>query len=74
MIINEKMDEKCFGLCDFFPTLNNWTPITANINCSKHVTSTIFPIVFTATITHCTTCYVTFNKDFLYAFEIIRKK
>lgn len=41
------------------PTLNNWTPITANINCRRHVTRTIFPIVLTATITHCTTCYKT---------------
>lgn len=38
------------------PTLNNCTPMTANINCSRHVTRTIFPMVFTATITHWTTC------------------
>lgn len=38
------------------PTLNNWTPMTANINWRRHVTKTIFPIVFTATITHWTTC------------------
>lgn len=46
-----------FCLYFFLPTLNNCTPITANINCRRHVTSTIFPIVFTATMTHCTTCY-----------------
>lgn len=38
------------------PTLNNCTPMTANMNCSRHVTRTIFPMVFTATITHWTTC------------------
>lgn len=27
------------------------------MNWRRHVTSTIFHIVFTATITHCTTCY-----------------
>lgn len=64
--MNEKMFVKLFFSLVIVPTLNNWTPITANINCSKHVTSTIFPIVFTATITHCTTCYVTLK------FEIIR--
>lgn len=41
------------------PTLNNCTPITANINCRRQVTNTMFPIVFTATITHWTTCYTT---------------
>lgn len=38
------------------PTLNNCTPMTANMNCRRHVTRTIFPIVLTATMTHWTTC------------------
>lgn len=38
------------------PTLNNWTPITANMNCRRQVTNTMLPMVFTATITHWTTC------------------
>lgn len=37
------------------PTLNNWTPITANMNSSRQVTNTMLPMVFTATITHWTT-------------------
>lgn len=52
---------KCYLLewnyCLWKQTLNSWTPITANMNSSKHVTRTILPIVLTATMTHCTTCY-----------------
>lgn len=45
------MDLKCF-------TLNSWTPITANINCSRYVTNIMLPIVLIATITHFTTYYI----------------
>lgn len=37
-------------------TLNNWTPMQANMNCSKVVTITMFPMVRMATNTHWTTC------------------
>lgn len=37
-------------------TLNSWTPIQAKMNSSRNVTRKILQIVFTATITHCTTC------------------
>lgn len=40
------------------PTLKSCTPMTANTNCRRLVTRTMFPIVFTATMTHCTTCWV----------------
>ena len=38
-------------------TLNSWTPMQANMNCSRKVTSMMFPMVLMATTTHCTTCY-----------------
>lgn len=38
-------------------TLKSWTPMTANMNCRRYVTSMIFPMVFIATITHLTTYY-----------------
>lgn len=37
-------------------TLNSWTPMQANMNCSKVVTITMFPMVRMATNTHWTTC------------------
>lgn len=37
-------------------TLKSCTPITANMNCKRHVTSIMLPIVLTATMTHWTTC------------------
>lgn len=54
--------ELSFFYMYLLPTLNNNTPITANMNCSRHVTRTILPIVLTATITHCTTCYIIFMR------------
>lgn len=49
--------------------LKSWTPIMANMNWSMNVTNMILPIVFTATITHCTTC---FNENYLpVMFEMI---
>lgn len=41
----------------FFLTLKSWTPMQANIKSRSMVTSTIFPMVLTATNTHWTTCY-----------------
>ena len=38
-------------------TLKSWTPMQANMKSSSMVTSTIFPMVLTATNTHWTTCY-----------------
>ena len=38
-------------------TLKSWTPITANMNSRRNVTSTMLPMVLTATITHWTTCW-----------------
>lgn len=37
-------------------TLKSCTPMQANMNCRRVVTSTMFPIVRMATKTHCTTC------------------
>ena len=37
-------------------TLKSWTPMTANMKFNRKVTSMMLPIVFTATITHWTTC------------------
>lgn len=42
----------CFSL-----TLKSWTPMQANIKSRSMVTSTMFPMVLTATNTHWTTCY-----------------
>ena len=36
-------------------TLNSCTPITANMNSSRHVTNMMLPMVLMATMTHCTT-------------------
>lgn len=40
----------------FDSTLKSWTPIQANMNCRRNVTSMMFPMVFIATTTHWTTC------------------
>lgn len=45
------------GVAVIDPTLKSCTPMTANTNCRRLVTRTMFPIVFTATMTHCTTCW-----------------
>lgn len=39
------------------PTLNNWTPMHANMNWSKVVTIMMLPMVLMATKTHWTTCW-----------------
>lgn len=50
----ENHDIRCYPR--HYCTLNNCTPITANMNWRRQVTSTMLPIVLTATITHWTTC------------------
>ena len=37
-------------------TLKSWTPMTANMNSNRQVTSIMLPMVLTATMTHWTTC------------------
>lgn len=36
--------------------MKSWTPMQANMNCSRVVTITMFPMVRMATNTHWTTC------------------
>lgn len=40
-------------------TLKSWTPMQANMNCSRVVTIMMFPMVLMATNTHWTTCWNT---------------
>lgn len=49
------------NLCFFFfgVTLKSWTPMQANMNCSRVVTIMMFPMVLMATNTHWTTCWNT---------------
>ena len=37
--------------------MKSWTPMTANMKRRRTVTSRMLPMFFTATITHCTTCF-----------------
>lgn len=57
-ITKNSVKQQCASiLFPSFLTLKSWTPMQANMKSSSMVTSTIFPMVLTATNTHWTTCY-----------------
>lgn len=66
----EEEEENEMALFFWIITLNNCTPMTANINCSRYVTNIMLPIVLIATITHFTTYWLSSKYENFYFFFV----